>query len=56
MIAKEKKELLRLRVENAELRAAVSKHLDIYRENSWELVDLRIKIDLIESALKDDHD
>lgn len=53
MIAKEKKELLRLRVENAELKRQIENHFKVYRENSWEIVDLRIKIDLIKFALDD---
>lgn len=52
MIAKEKKELLRLRAENKELKVQIENHFRVYKETTWELVDLRIIIDLIESALR----
>ena len=52
MTNKEKKELLRLRSENKELRLDIARHLKIYVDQAWELVGFRIKIDLIESALR----
>ena len=51
MTAKERARLARLEAENARLREQLAKQSQIYREQRYEIVDLRIKIDLITSVL-----
>lgn len=47
MTAKEALKLRRLELENAELRRANEKHFEVYREQSIELIDLRVKLELL---------
>lgn len=51
MTKKEQREMARLRVENKQLRDAIETHLKVYRENLYELVELKTKIEMIEFAL-----
>ena len=51
MTAKERARLARLETENARLREQLDKQAKIYREQLYEIVDLRTKIDLITSVL-----
>jgi len=47
MTARERAYVRRLELENAQLRAQNDKHIDIYREQTVELVELRAKLDLL---------
>ena len=51
MTSKERARLARLEAENARLREQLAKQSQIYREQLYEIVDLRTKIDLITSVL-----
>lgn len=51
MTAKERARLARLEAENARLREQLDKQAKIYREQLYEIVDLRAKVDLIASVL-----
>ena len=51
MIAKEKKELFRLRAENEELKIQIEKNLKIYGDQLCELIHLRTTMSLIQSAM-----
>lgn len=52
MSKKEQMQLARLEIENSELRARLDKSMDVYREQSMELIDLRTKLELVEFALR----
>ena len=54
MNAKERAQLTRLERENAELRAAISRHLDVYRDQLIELIDLRAKVATLRAVLVED--
>ncbi|GEM_PF-2844141 len=47
MTARERAYVRRLELENAQLRAQNDKHIDIYREQAVELIELRAKLDLL---------
>ena len=47
MLAKEKEELIRLRAENAELKSEIEKHMVIYQNKLYEIVDIKTKLKLI---------
>jgi len=47
MTARERAYVRRLELENAQLRAQNDKHIDIYREQTVELIELRAKLDLL---------
>lgn len=51
MTAKEQAKLRRLELENAELRRQVSKHIEVYRDQAIELIELRAKIDALRDVL-----
>lgn len=51
MNAKERVQLTRLERENAELRAAIAQHLDVYRNQAIELIELRAKIETLREVL-----
>lgn len=51
MNAKEFARFRRLELENAELRAAIEKHLQVYRDQTIELIDLRAKLDLLREVI-----
>jgi len=52
MTSKERAQLARLKSENARLREEVARHLEIYRQQAWELIDLRTRLDLVQQALQ----
>lgn len=54
MTAKEQQRMRRLEIENSELRDANKKHFDVHRDNLLEIIELRAKLALIESALRGD--
>ena len=47
MTAKEKAKLRRLELENEQLRAQHAKHIEVYRDQVLELIELRAKLDLL---------
>lgn len=47
MTARERAYVRRLELENAQLRAQNDKHINIYREQTVELIELRAKLDLL---------
>jgi hypothetical protein len=51
MTKKEQAELSRLRVENVKLKAEVDKLFGIYRDQLFEIVDIRTKLELVEQAI-----
>lgn len=51
MTAKEAQKMKRLELENAELRNKIDHHLDVYRDQLYELVELKAKLALVDSAL-----
>lgn len=51
MNAKERAKMARLEAENARLREQLERSMTVYRENVWELVDLRTQLDLVRAAL-----
>lgn len=53
MSAKDRARIARLEAENARLRESVEKHLDVYRAQALELIDLRTRLDLVRQALND---
>ena len=52
MTAKEQQRMQRLEIENRELRDKCDKHMEIYRDQLYEIIDLRAKLELIASALR----
>lgn len=56
MNQKEATKLRRLEVENDELRRMNLRHIDVYREQACELIDLRTRLRLVEEALQSDRD
>lgn len=56
MNSKERAHVTRLEAENAQLRAQIEKHMQIYREQLYELVDLRTQLDLVRAAITKDGD
>jgi hypothetical protein len=52
MTAKESAKMARLEAENKRLREMVDKQMEIYRDQAWELVGLRTKLDLVVAALR----
>jgi hypothetical protein len=54
-----KKETLHLRkleIENAMLREQHTKHMQVYRDQTLELIELRAKLQLCKDVLNEDHD
>lgn len=47
MTAKEKTNLRRLELENEQLRAKHARHIEVYRDQALELIDLRAKLELL---------
>ena len=47
MTAKEKAKLRRLELENEQLRAQHARHIEVYRDQSLELIELRAKLELL---------
>ena len=54
MTAKERQKMQRLEIENRELREQHTKHMRIYGDNLMEIIELKAKLELIESALRGD--
>lgn len=52
MTSKERALLARLQAENIRLKEEVAKHLEIYRQQAWELIDLRTRLDLVQQSLQ----
>jgi len=52
MTSKERALLARLQAENIRLKEEVAKHLEVYRQQSWELIDLRTRLDLVQQAMQ----
>lgn len=52
MTRQEEARMRRLETENAELRRVLSVEQAANKKMVWELVDLRVKIEMIESALR----
>lgn len=51
MTAKDRARMARLERENAELHAAINKHMDVYRSTLCELVEVKTTLGMIEDAL-----
>lgn len=51
MTAKEKQRMKRLEIENRELKAVLSKHTDVYRNQLFEIVEMKTKLQLIDMAM-----
>ena len=53
MNQKEAAKLRRLEVENEELRRMNLRHIEVYRDQALELIDLRTRLRLVEEALRE---
>ena len=51
LTARDKAKLRRLELENAELRQVNARHIDVYREQLVELIELRAKLQLMRELL-----
>ena len=51
MTAKERQRMKRLEIENRELKAVLSKHTDVYRNQLFEIVEMKTKLQLIDMAM-----
>jgi len=51
MTAKERARLARLEAENTRLREQLDRSMEVYREQVFELVELRTQVDLVRAAL-----
>jgi len=51
MTAKEKQRMKRLEIENRELKAVLSKHTDVYRDQLFLIVEMKTKLQLIDMAM-----
>ena len=51
MTAKEKQRMKRLEIENRELKSVLSKHTDVYRNQLFEIVEMKTKLQLIDMAM-----
>ena len=51
MTARDRARLRRLELENAELRQANAKHIEVYREQALELIELRATLQLLQELL-----
>lgn len=51
MTAKDKTKLRRLELENEELRRMNDRHIEVYRENVLELIELRATVNLMREIL-----
>ena len=52
MNAKERQQMQRLEIENRELRNSHANHMRIYGDNLMEIIELKAKLELIESAMR----
>ncbi len=53
MTAKERQRMLRLEIENAELRERVRKDMSVYSDNLIEIIELKATLELIRVAMED---
>lgn len=53
MTTKEQAKLRRLELENEQLRQQHMRHIEVYRDQSIELIDLRAQIQLMREILQD---
>ena len=51
MTKADERKMRRLELENQQLRAELEKHFVIYREQLYELAELRIKVEMVKEAL-----
>jgi chromosome segregation and condensation protein ScpB len=51
MTAKEMQKIKRLEIENSELRAQIEKHMSVYRESLYQIVEMKTKLQLIDMAM-----
>lgn len=51
MTAKELQKMKRLEIENSELRAQIEKHISVYRESLYLIVEMKTKLQLIDMAM-----
>ena len=54
MTKKEQQAFDRIKIENAEMRKTIDRQMEIYRDQLWELIDLRAQVELIRSAVQGD--
>ncbi len=54
MTAKEQAKLRRLELENDQLRLQHARHIEVYRDQSIELIELRAQIQLMREVLQED--
>ena len=53
MTARERAYVRRLELENEQLRAQHARHIEVYRDQSLELIELRAKLDLLRELAND---
>lgn len=51
MTPKEAQRMKRLEIENSELRAQIEKHMSVYRESLYQIVEMKTKLQLIDMAM-----
>lgn len=56
MNAKEKARLRRLEIENQNLREQIDRHFVVYRDQTWKIVEMQTKLEMITEALNLDID
>ena len=56
MTAKESARVRRLELENEQLRALNAKHIQVFRDQAIELIELRAKLELLREIVGEDHD
>lgn len=52
MTAKESQKMQRLEIENRDLRERLIHHFDVYRNQLFEIVEMKAKLELIDSAMR----
>lgn len=55
LAARDKAKLRRLELENAELRQANARHIEVFREQTLELIELRATLQLMRELLGVEH-
>lgn len=55
LTARDKAKLRRLELENAELRQANARHIEVFREQTLELIELRATLQLMRELLGVEH-
>jgi hypothetical protein len=54
-----KKEMMKMRaleIENQELKARIEKHMNVYRENLTDILDMKVKLQLIKEVMSGEYD